>query len=585
MPVHFFPLRTWTFSLFPVIGALTLFTGCQLLRPYQGPMTPTPGDWKGSYDAPDAGRPVIPRTWKEDDMMLLAHDKTPAQAMPESEQSADLNKENEHKDDPDPTPSPQPTFEEVCKDLDNWWEIFQDPILNELEEQALNSSYTLWAALERVIEARSTAQIQFAPLMPKVNLAPSFNRSGMIVQNPLTGVVGGSNGGGSGGGNSSSGGAPPLTPIEAAAAQAVATSLQNFPASFRFIQSQYLIPLNFSYEIDLWNQLHNAYDASLMRAQATSQAYLSVMLTLTSDVASAYFQVRALDTQQEVLRRNILVRKHAVDINRARFNAGLIVFVDVSRAEVELARAHSDDDDVRRLRGLQENILATLLGVPPSVFSLDVNPVFIPPPVVPTGIPSELLCRRPDIAEAERNLAAAYSDIGVAYANFFPSLSLNAGLGVEAPFPHQLFSWQSRYWQVGLNILQNVFDGGKNQANFDYYRARFRESMANYQEQVLQAFKDVEDSLVNLRWYAKQSEDLAHAVRAAKTTLELSQMRYNRGLVNYLDVVDAERALLETEQNSVIILGNRYVSTVMLIKALGGGWGPCENSCEVACDQ
>ena len=231
-----------------------------------------------------------------------------------------------------------------------------------------------------------------------------------------------------------------------------------------------------------------------------------------------------------MLRRNIIVRQNAVDINRARFNAGLIVFVDVSRAEVELARAHSDNDDVHRLRGLQENILAALVGVPASVFSLDPNPVFVPPPVVPTGIPSELLTRRPDIAEAERNLAAAYRDIGVAYANFFPSLTLNAGLGVESPFPHQLFKWQSRYWQVGLNVLQSVFDGGKNQANLDYYRARFSEAMANYQETVLTSFKDVEDSLVNLRWYAKQAQDLADAVKAARTTLQLSQMRYDRGI-------------------------------------------------------
>jgi multidrug efflux system outer membrane protein len=199
--------------------------------------------------------------------------------------------------------------------------------------------------------------------------------------------------------------------------------------------------------------------------------------------------------------------------------------------------------------------------------------------LVPTGLPSELLCRRPDVAEAERDLAAAYREVGVAYANFFPSLTLNAAIGFEAPFAHQLFSWKSRFWQIGVSVMQTVFDGGRNCANLEFYRARFSEAFANYQETVLQAFKDVEDSLVDLRWFANRAQDLDLAVSAARTTLELSQMRYDRGLVNFLDVTDAERQLLETEQSSVIVLGNRYVSTVMLIRALGGGWGPCE-SCD-----
>lgn len=561
MPKHFnFPRKQlfWRGCFLLSVGILA---GCQLLRPYEGPVAPTPQEWKGKYDAPDAGVPTIPMTWTED-VKEPSSDKTrPEQTkpLPDSPQDAAKNTDNATQTE---SSTQEPRFEDVCNQLDHWWEIFKDPVLDQLEEQALNSSYTLWAALERVIEARSTAQINFAPLLPNVSFAPSFSRTGSLVQNPITGAAAGS---ASGGSTRSSG-----------AAAAPAAALPNFPNDFRFVQSEYLVPLNLSYEIDLWGQLNNTYFASLMRAQASSQAYLSVLLSLTADVASAYFQLRGLDTQEEVLRRNILVRQNAVDINRARFNAGLIVYVDVSRAEVELSRARSDQDDVRRLRGLQENILATLVGVPASIFSLDSDPLFLPPPVIPTGLPSELLCRRPDIAEAERNLAAAYREIGVAYANFFPSLTLNASLGVESPFPHQLFSWQSRFWQVGVNVLQSVFDGGRNQANLNYYRASFREAMANYQETVLTSFKDVEDSLVNLRWYATQAGDLALAVKAARTTLELSQMRYDRGLVNYLDVVDAERELLQVEQTSVIVLGNRYVSTVLLIRSLGGGWGPCE---------
>jgi len=603
------PFIKITFSIY---AAITL-SACQLLAPYKGPIAPTPFQWKTTYSAPDAGKPTIPPEWKDDhqgksplvgsetfyenlqsettlDKRSASYNQTdkidqsqPLQTI-NHEQFADDNagayKPLEPGTEPTPIPtsasttdpSPEselqpPSLEDVRTDLWNWWEIFQDPVLNELEEQALNSSYTLWAALERVIEARQKARINFAPLLPSLTFAPKFSRTGSLYQNPLPGL-------------GSAGSTNMTSSSSSAAAQTAAAS----PAAlndFRFIQTQYLVPLNLNYEIDLWSKLNNTYYASLIRAQAASQAYLSILLSLTADVASAYYQVRGLDAQQEVVQRNIRVRQKAVDINRARYNAGLIVYLDVSRAEVELARAHSDGDDVRRARGLQENLLATLIGVPASVFSLPYNPVIIPPPVIPRGIPSELLCRRPDIGEAERNLAAAYRDIGVAYANFFPSLNLNASFGFGSPFASELFSWRSRFWEIGWSVIQTVFDAGRNEANLNYYKAIFSETMANYQQTVLKAFQDVEDSLVNLNGYAKQAQDLAIAVRAARLTLQLAQMRYDRGLTNYLDVVDAERQLLETEQNSVIVLGNRFVSTVMLIRALGGGWGPCENGLPV----
>lgn len=545
------------FSKLTIFGSFGILCfGCQLLPPYKGPVAPTPDQWKTTYTAPDAGKPTIPADWKDKpeplpqdslpltnhelDSTALIHNQTNTINSTQPENHAE---KNDSLQESEPEPSP-PQFDEVRRDLCNWWEVFQDDVLNQLEEQALNSSYTLWAALERVIEARAQAQTHFAPLLPNLSFTPSFSRTGILYQNPLP--------------------------------DSIASTTTVLPKAFRFVQTQYLVPLNLTYEIDLWGKLNNTYYASLIKAQAASQAYLSVLLSLTADIASTYFQMRGLDAQQAVVQRNIGVRQHALDLTRARYKAGLIVYLDVSRAEVELARAHSDSDDVRRLRGLQENILATLVGTPASIFSIAANPLIIPPPVIPRGLPSELLCRRPDIAEAERNLAAAYREIGVAYANFYPSFNLNTSLGFSSPFAHTLFSWQSRFWQVGWSIFQTVFDGGYNAANLDYYQARFRELLANYQQTVLKAFQDVEDSLVNLRGYADQAQDLAKAVQAARLTLELADMRYNRGLTNYLDVVDAERQLLETEQNSVIVLGNRYVSTVMLIRGLGGGWGPCE---------
>lgn len=532
---------------FSVISLSFLLISCQLLRPYQSPLTPTPDEWKTTYDGPETAQPVASES--------------------DSEEQIEESK---------PTPASEPCFEQVCAQLDNWWKVFQDPVLNGLEEQALDSSYTLWAALERVIEARAQARIERSPLFPAVTFNPSFTRTGSLFQNPFPN----GNGGAAAAtptniSNSSSFSSSPLTPNTAASTPSV-------PSAFRFVQTQYLVPLNFSYEVDLWNQLHNNYYAAVFRAQASSQAYLSVLLSLTADVASTYFQIRGLDAQKAVILKNIEARKKTLEINQARYQAGIIVYLDVSRAEVELARAHSDLDDVIRLRGLQENLLGTLVGIPAPLFSVSYDPLVVPPPVIPTGIPSELLCRRPDIAESERLLAAAYNEIGVAYANFFPSLNLNAALGFSSPFAHNLFSWKARFWQVGWSIMQTVFDGGRTQANLDYYKALFSESMANYQERVLQAFQDVEDALVNLRQYAQQAQDLSWATKAARQTLELSQMRYNRGLVNYLDVVDAERSLLQTEQNAMIVLGNRYTSTVLLIRALGGGWG---DGCGCACEE
>ncbi len=551
--------------------SLTLLAGCQLLRPYIGPITPTPDHWKRTYDAPDAGKPTIPQAWggKESAQPIPPKlESNPLTVQPcedvasvNREDGAHINPEENH-----PEASSEPKFEEMCRNLYNWWEVFQDPVLNQLEEQALNSSYTLWAALERVIEARAIARINFSPLLPGLTFTPSFNKTGLLTQSSFSELFSGQQ----------------TAQTYANPANPTASLFNNIPSAFRFVQTQYLVPLNLNYEVDLWSQLNNSYYAALLRAQAASQAYLSVLLSLTADVASTYFQVRGLDAQQEVIQRNILVRKNAVEINQARFDAGLIVYLDVSRAEVELARAYSDSDTIRRLRGLQENILATLIGVPASVFSIEYNPIIIPPPVIPAGLPSELLCRRPDIAQAERNLAAAYREIGVAYADFFPSLNLTASLGFESPFGEKLFDWRARYWQIGWNVFQTVFDAGRIQANYDYYKALFRETLANYQETVLKAFQDVEDSLVNLKEYAVQAQNLSVAVKAAQITLELAQMRYNRGLINYLDVVDAERQLLETEQNSVIVLSNRYESTVLLIRALGGGWGPCERCSQQA---
>lgn len=508
-----FPLFLRTICLCSILPMLS----CQLTKPYQAPLTITPTEWKNEEEAPCQNE--------------MSEEEARAQAIAQ---------------------------------LDNWWEIFNNPLLNQLEDQAIESNYHLLATFEKVLEARAIARINQAALYPSLYFSPVYQRSQMLVKSPIS--------------------IPPglLTPTTGANVPPTSSSAGNqilnpgLPTNvFRFLNSEYALPFNFQYEVDLWNRLHNIYYGSVYRAQASEEDYFNVLLSLTAEVASSYFQMRDYDFQEKVLDDAIRSRQTSYEINRDRFKAGLLNYVDVSRAEVQVANAKSDSINVKRLREGQVNAIATLVGVPASNFSLDYHPVETAPPKIPAGLPSELLSRRPDILEAERLLAATYADIGVAYAGYFPSLNLNASIGLESPVPRILLDWKSRMWEIGANITQLIFDGGRTQANVDLAIGRFREQFYNYQETVLNAFQEVETALVNLREKAAQAVALEESVKSSQITYDLSYMRYRQGVDIYLNVTDAERDLLQAKQNAAIVLGDRYVQTVALIQALGGGWGPC----------
>jgi len=456
--------------------------------------------------------------------------------------------------------------------LGNWWEVFDDPVLSYLEEYAIESNNNLWAALEKIVQARAVALENKSYLYPQVNFAPSMTRYGMLFLNPLSQSIGsGQSGAATAAGSASSGAGAPAAATTPAAPN-ISSLLGSIPSIFRVKESQYELPFNMSYELDIWSKLQSAYDASYYQYEATIDDYINVYMTMTADVATNYFILRNLDAQQDILERTIGSRQKGYDINLTRYNAGIIADLDVANAEVELARAQADNIDIRRQRLLQENIIATLIGTPASEFSLERNPLAEGPPAIPTILPSELLRRRPDIAAAERQLAASYANIEVAYAAFFPSVNLNAALGLESPFAHLLFDWKARLWQVGVSAMQSVFDGGYRSANLEYMRSAFRQAYANYEESVLQGFKDVEDALVTIKEKGAQYNALTRAVKAAGTTLNLSQERYDHGLINYLNVVDAERTLLEVEQTHIQSLGDQYTGTINLIRAMGGCW-------------
>jgi multidrug efflux system outer membrane protein len=297
------------------------------------------------------------------------------------------------------------------------------------------------------------------------------------------------------------------------------------------------------------------------------------MLTLTSDLASTYFQLRGLDTQIEVLNNTLELRKKELSLAESRYTKGIATRQDYTSAEVNLANAQTSLFDAQRIRTLQENMIATLLGMPASLFCLPSNPLKELPPEIPAGIPSQIMLQRPDIAEADWQAASENALIGAAYADFFPTLNLSALSGYSSPDLKHFLAHKSRYWQFGASSSQMVFDGGRDEGNLEAAWARFRQASFNYQQVVLTAFQEVEDALNNLEYQAKEHKSLMVAVRASRETSSLSLLRYRQGITNYLEVTVTDRIRLEAELNYASTLSQQYVSTVQLIKALGGAWG------------
>lgn len=423
--------------------------------------------------------------------------------------------------------------------VDDWWEIFDDEALNCLEQQAVFNNPNLYVSLERVVEARSLAGIRKADLFPQVNFNPGFSDTGQLFKLFLPGNV------------------PATTGL---------------PDIFRIHQMQYNLLLNASYEVDLWGRLRGQYESALYSAEAQLQDYYTSLLTLTTDLASHYFQLRSLDAQLDYLQDTIVSYQKDVNLVRARFNSGLVNFIDVTNASLQVTNAQANYADTLRLRTLEENAIAVLIGQIPSDFSLAHNPLKNVPPLIPAGMPAAVIMQRPDIAEAERIMASEHVMIGVAYASFLPSLSLTGALGYSSPDFKQFLRWISRYWSFGANANEPVFDGGSNTANVRAAWARYREASGTYQQKVLTAFQEVENALNNLEMQSKQINFLAESVRSSEKTYALASNRYQRGLVNYLNVVDSERAKLNTQLNFIVLQGARFISTVQLIKALGGSW-------------
>jgi multidrug efflux system outer membrane protein len=330
--------------------------------------------------------------------------------------------------------------------------------------------------------------------------------------------------------------------------------------------------LDASYEVDIVGKIRRSLEASRADYQASVAAYQTVLLTLESDLAQNYFNLRYLDADRAVLRQNIQVQQEFLDLTLHRRDGGLASGLDVAAAETELDTTKALYVGDERLRDQLEHAIAVLLGKPAAEFSLPENSLSLTLPVLPPGLPSDLLERRPDVAEAERQMAAACARIGVARAAYFPDLSLTASAGYLSSALSNLLSGPSAAWTIAPLLSVPVFQGGRIKANYQYAEAVYREAVDNYRQQLLTAFQQVEDGLSDLRVLEAQAGAQELAVQASQRRVDISTARYKVGLAEYLEVLTAENTLLQNQRTSAQILGLRLISSVQFINALGGGW-------------
>ncbi len=411
-----------------------------------------------------------------------------------------------------------------------WWEIFNDPQLNALEEKVEVSNQNLKIAEAQFRQARDLIRINRSYLYPTVTVGPN-----------LTG-------------------------------EQLSKNAPNAGSNYGQTQADLVLPFDFYYEIDAWGRIRKMVEASVTGAQASAADLETARLSIHAELAADYFTLRGLDAQKQLLDSTVIEYQKALDFNTNRYNGGLAAKVEVAQAETQLETTQAEDIDVGVQRAQFEHAIAALVGEPASTFSIPVSPLSMPPPEIPVGIPSDLLQRRPDIAAAERRVAAANAEIGVAKSAYYPTLTLSAGAGLEGSGITNWFAWPSHFFAVGPSLVETLYDAGRRHSFTDQAWAAYDANVAAYRQSVLTAFQEVEDNLAGLRILDEESRKENQAVHSAELSLTLSNNRYKGGLVTYLEVITAQSAALADEQAAVSILTRRLDSAVLLIKALGGGW-------------
>ena len=412
-----------------------------------------------------------------------------------------------------------------------WWEIFDDPQLNSLEVQVNISSQNVAAAEAQFRQAIALVQVARAGYFPTVTAGASYTRAS---RSSTAGV-----------GN---------------------------PGTSGSTLDDYLLPISGSWSIDVWGRVRRLVEAGTASAQASAALIESVRLLTQAQLAQNYFQIRALDGQKKLLDETIIAFQKGLQLTQNRYASGIASRADVLLAETQLKTTQAQAIDIGVQRAQLEHAIALLVGTPASLFSIPVAPLNTVPPVIPVGVPSELLERRPDIAAAERNMAAANAQIGVAKAAYFPAVTLNAVTGYESGDLSKWLTWPSRFWSVGPAISETLFEGGLRRAQNEAARAAYDATVASYRQTVLAGFQQVEDNLAALRILEGEARVQEGAVQAARQSVAIALNQYKAGTVNYLNVIVIQAAALNNEITAVSIQSRRMTAAVFLIQALGGGW-------------
>ncbi|HEY2819592.1 MAG TPA: efflux transporter outer membrane subunit [Candidatus Acidoferrum sp.] len=442
---------------------------------------------------------------------------------------------------PDATATPhwdveQPWRESAPKDAfdkGEWWKVFNDDQLNTFETQAIAENQTIKISIAHLEQSRATAAIQVATLFPTLSGSGSVERQRL------------------------SGNRPPNS---------------SFPVMGTIQQNTFQIPFTVSYEVDIFGKRRRSIEAAEAAYQANAADLQNVRLLITSQIAGDYFNLRQLDSEIGILRRTVDALQRGLDLVNSRHNGGVASGLDVAQEETLLDTTRTQATLILQQRKQFEDAISVLVNRAAPDFHIVPRELEGEPPSLNAGLPSDLLERRPDIAEAERLMASANAQIGVAQAAYYPSFNLFGQAGWQSADITKLASIQSIFWAVGANVAEDIFTGGARRAQVQFARAGWDANVASYRQTVLSAYQEVQDELTALNVLSEAQQEQQQAVDAARRTLDISTSRYQGGLINYLDVVTAQQNLLQNEQQSAVIHGQRLVASVLLVKALGGGW-------------
>jgi multidrug efflux system outer membrane protein len=415
----------------------------------------------------------------------------------------------------------------------NWWSTFSDSELDQYESRALKANQTIEVARYQLEQARASARITQSGLFPQLTAGVSGQRAQISAGKPTT---------------------------------------TGIPLAAPSTSNDFLIPFNLTWEPDVFGGVRRSVESANASYQASAAALENVRLVITSELAVDYFSLRELDAEIAVLNSSVEYQGKSLTLVQNRHEGGIASGLDVAQQETLLNSTRTQATLLRQQRAQFEHAIASLVGVPASTFSVPVKPLALAAPMVPIGMPSDVLERRPDIAQSERQMAAQNAQIGVAKSAYYPGINLSAGGGFENTGLSSIIAASTGFWAIGANVAETLLSGGKRRAQVDFARSGYGVAVANYRQTVLTAFQEVEDSLSGLSVLAEAAETQQQAVNAAQRALTIANDRYTGGLVTYLDVINAEQTFLDSQRLATQILGQRLVTSVNLVKALGGGW-------------